>query len=90
LELSDGAESLLSAQLDHGLGKVFPVRPEEAPFLLLESQEMSEQELRARLKEILVSLCDPSLDDESRRLMLTVAKELQELIQASWPHKKAN
>jgi len=42
------------------------------------------------LKEILVSLCDPSLDDESRRLMLTVAKELQELIQASWPHKKAN
>jgi hypothetical protein len=59
-------------------------------FLLLESREMSEQELRARLKKILVALCDPSLDDETRRLMLTVAKELQELIQASWPQKRAS
>ena len=51
---------------------------------------MSEQELRARLKEILVSLCDPSLDDEARRVMLAVAKELQELIEASWPQEKSH
>jgi hypothetical protein len=59
-------------------------------FLLLESREMSEQELRARLNQILVALCDPSLDDKTRQLMLTVAKELQELIQASWPREKAS
>ena len=81
---------MLSAQLDHGLGKVFPGRPEGALFLLLESQEMSEQELRARLKEILMALCDPSLDDETRQLMLTVARELQDLIEASWPQEKAS
>ena len=49
---------------------------------------MSEQELRARLNEILIALCDPSLDDETRHMMLIVAKELQELIEASWPHKR--
>jgi hypothetical protein len=51
---------------------------------------MSEQELRARLNEILVALCDPSLDDETRQLMLTVARELQDLIEASWPQEKAS
>jgi hypothetical protein len=51
---------------------------------------MSEQELRVRLNEILVALCDPSLDDETRRSMLTVAKELQEVIEASWPQERAS
>jgi hypothetical protein len=51
---------------------------------------MSEQELRARLNEILVALFDPSLDDETRHLMLAVAKELQELIEASWPQEKSH
>jgi hypothetical protein len=51
---------------------------------------MSERELRARLNEILAALCDPSLDGETRHLMLTVAKELQELIEASWPQEKAS
>ena len=51
---------------------------------------MSEQELRARLNEILVSPSDPSLDDEARRVMLAVAKELQELIEASWPQEKSH
>jgi len=41
-------------------------------------------------RDLLVALCDPSLDDETRQLMLTVAKVLHELIQASWPNEKAS
>ena len=77
MELSDGLEVCCPRNSALGLGSS-------------KAGEMSEQELRARLNEILVSLCDPSLDDEARRVMLAVAKELQELIEASWPQEKSH
>jgi len=50
---------------------------------------MPEQELRTSLRELLVALCDPSLDEETRQLMVRVVLELEKLLEAASLRKRA-
>ena len=50
---------------------------------------MPEQELRTSLRELLVALCDPSLDEDTRQLMVRVVLELEKLLEAASLRKRA-